>query len=57
MKNYCEWCHQADDWSCPKIKVIPKTGGQVYCPECEREILLLMIPPAAQVVGVSKITI
>ncbi len=57
MKNYCEWCRQADDWSCPRIEVTPKTGHLVRCPECHRDILLVTITRASQIAGVSKQTI
>jgi hypothetical protein len=53
MKNYCEWCHQADDWLCPKIEIPQKIGHPVHCPKCEREILLVTITRAARIAGVS----
>lgn len=57
MKNYCEWCHQADDWLCPKIEITPKIGNLVHCPKCNREILLVTVTRAARVAGVSAQTI
>ncbi len=57
MKNYCEWCHQADDWSCPKIEVRSQIGHLVHCPKCHREILLVTITHAARIAGVSTQTI
>jgi len=57
MKNYCEWCHQADDWSCPKIEITPKINDPVQCPNCHRKILLMTITRAARTAGVSTQTI
>jgi len=57
MKNYCEWCHQADDWLCPKIEITPKIGSIVNCPKCKREILLVTITRAARLAGLSTQTI
>lgn len=57
MKNYCEWCHQADDWSCPKIEITPKISDHIRCSKCHRKILLVTITRAARIAGVSTQTI
>jgi hypothetical protein len=57
MKNYCEWCHQADEWSCPNIEVTTKIGHLIHCQKCHREILLVTVSRAARIAGVSNQTI
>ncbi len=58
MKNYCNWCHQADDLKPPTSQ--PTARGSKKsptCPQCHRGITLVSIPKACDAIGMSKKTI
>jgi hypothetical protein len=57
MRNYCSWCHQADEHSSlpgqPPVQGITKSPT---CPQCHRSITLITIRRACEMVSKSKRT-
>jgi hypothetical protein len=58
MKNYCSWCHQADEpLSLPGQAPMPNTPKSLTCPSCYRPIMLITICKACELVSKSKRTL
>ena len=55
MKNYCDWCHQADDYT-PPLKATLAVIKTMCCATCERQIVLLPLVQAAKVMCVCRPT-
>lgn len=55
MRNYCSWCHQADEPSSLPGSV-QTTRNSPSCPQCQRAIILITIRKACEMVSKSKRT-
>jgi excisionase family DNA binding protein len=57
MRNYCGWCHQADEpLLLPGNPPVRNSPNSLACPQCRREIALIQIHQACKIVGVSRKT-
>lgn len=57
MKNYCSWCHQADEpLSLPSQPSTQDITKSPTCPQCHRAITLITIRRACEIVNKSKRT-
>lgn len=58
MKNYCSWCHQADEpLSLPGQPAMPNNPKSPTCASCHRPIMLITISKACELVSKSKRTL
>lgn len=57
MRNYCSWCHQADEpSSLPGQSSVQTITHSPTCPQCHRAITLITIRRACEMVSKSKRT-
>ena len=57
MRNYCSWCHQADEpSSLPGQSSVQTITKSPTCPQCHRAITLITIRRACEMVSKSKRT-
>ena len=59
MKNYCLWCHQADNHQVPPLtsRSAPVPDLSLNCPDCQRPISLIDISAACALARKSRKTI
>jgi excisionase family DNA binding protein len=57
MTTYCAWCHQADEYSSLPGQPRKNTAKSPTCPRCRRDIALVTIRKACEIVGKSARTI
>ena len=58
MNSYCSWCHQTEDClQIPGKPLMHNSAKYPSCPQCSREIKLITIRRACEVVSKSKKTI
>lgn len=56
-KDYCEWCHQADGFSCPKLASTSLPSRSILCALCSRAIALIDIRLACEIARKNRKTI
>lgn len=57
MSEYCDWCHQAYGSFTLELKSKPIGSQPCNCPECHREITLVNVNRAMEIVQKSRKTI
>lgn len=57
MKNYCAWCHQADDHTCPELNTPQANQPKLACQQCHRPMKVIGITEAARLINLSRQTI
>jgi hypothetical protein len=57
MKNYCDYCHQADDYVPLELPATLMPRQTFVCPLCRRKVILINIASAMAIVQKSRQTI